>query len=134
MKFVKWIFRTAGVFGLLTMIPIIFAEKLIEQIMPPAVNHPEFFYGFVLLNICWQMLYLILSKDPLRYRMMILPAFLAKASAPLAIVWLVLQDRIPSQWMQTAIMDGAFALLFLVAFWITGRETRTENAKGFQYG
>jgi hypothetical protein len=129
MRFIKWIFRTAGIFGLLTMIPIIFAEKLIEQIMPPAVNHPEFFYGFVLLNLCWQVLYLFLSQDPLRFRPLMIPAFLAKVSAPLALGWLVLQGRISSQWMQTAILDGVFALLFLIALWITGREPRTEIAK-----
>ena len=48
MKLAKWTFRLAGIFGLIAMVPILFAEKLIAQIMPPAVNHPEFFYGFVI--------------------------------------------------------------------------------------
>jgi len=129
MNIAKWIFRIAGIYGLVVMIPIAFAEKLIEQIMPPAVNHPEFFYGFVLLNISWQVLYLILSRDPLRFRPLMVPAFIAKASAPLALGWLVMQGRIPSQWVTTAILDGVFALLFLIAYWITGSAPISDNTQ-----
>ena len=123
MKFAKWVFRTAGVFGLIVMLPMVFAEKLIEQVMPPAVNHPEFFYGFVILNICWQVLYIFLSRDPLRFRPLMIPAFFAKASGPVALIWLYLQGRISSQWITTTILDGVFAFLFLVAYWVTGKET-----------
>ena len=128
MKLAKWTFRTVGVFGLIVMIPMLFVENLIEQIMPPAVNHPEFFYGFVVLNICWQILYLFLAKDPIRFRPMMIPAFLAKASAPVALIWLYLQRRISSQWITTSIMDGVFAILFLVSYWATRHETENERA------
>ena len=128
MKLAKWTFRTAGVFGLIVMIPMLFVENLIEQIMPPPVNHPEFFYGFVVLNICWQILYLFLAKDPIRFRPMMIPAFLAKASAPVALIWLYLQRRISSQWITTSIMDGVFAILFLVSYWATRHETENERA------
>lgn len=127
MKLAKWTFRIAGAFGLLVMIPIAFAEKAIEQIMPPAVNHPEFFYGFVFLNICWQVLYLFLSTDPIRFRPMMVPSFLAKASGVIALTWLYLQGRISSQWTATIVMDGIFAILFLVAFWAV--DQRTHKSK-----
>lgn len=126
MKLAKWIFRVAGIFGLLVMAPMIFAEKAIEQMMPPAVNHPEFFYGFVLLNVCWQIMYLFLATDPVRYRPMMIPAFLAKATGVVALTWLSLQGRISSQWTVTIIMDGTFALLFLVAFWASRLENPEE--------
>jgi hypothetical protein len=128
MKIAKWIFRIAGIYGLVVMIPIAFSEKLIEQIMPPAVNHPEFFYGFVLLNISWQVLYLILARDPVQYRLMMLPAFLAKVSAPFALTLLVLQNRISTQWIPTAFIDGIFATLFVIAYWLTGRSCSGEEA------
>jgi hypothetical protein len=123
MKLARWTFRAAGVFGLIVMVPMLFAEKLIEQIMPPPVNHPEFFYGFVILNICWQILYLFLARDPIRFRLMMIPSFFAKASGPVALMGLYLQNRISSQWITTTILDGIFAMLFLVSFWVTGRET-----------
>ncbi|MGB2963010.1 MAG: hypothetical protein WBB69_03400 [Anaerolineales bacterium] len=123
MKLARWTFRTAGIFGLIVMVPLLFAEKLIVQIMPPVVNHPEFFYGFVILNICWQILYLFLSKDPVRFRPIMIPSFFAKASGPVALMWLYFQGRISRQWITTTILDGVFAILFLISFWLTGQET-----------
>jgi hypothetical protein len=127
MKLAKWIFVVAGIFGVLVTIPMALSEKAIEQIMPPAVNHPEFFYGFVLLNACWQVLYLFLSTDPIRYRPMMIPSFLAKASGVVALTWLYLQGRISNQWAVTVIVDGIWALLFLLAFWRAGREPKRSE-------
>ena len=110
MKLAKWIFLIAGIIGLLSMIPLAFAEKAM------AVKQPEYYYGFVLLNICWQILYLILSSDVNRYRPMMIPAFLAKASGTIALTWLYLAGRVSSQWIAIGIADGVFAVLFLVAF------------------
>ncbi len=129
MKFTKLIFRIAGTFGLLVMLPMIFAEKAIDQMMPPAVNHPEFFYGFVLLNMCWQILYLFLAADPIRYRPMMIPSFLAKATGVVALTWLMLQGRISGQWIVTIFLDGTFAILFMIAFWIVGQRSR-KNPRG----
>jgi hypothetical protein len=119
MKLAKWVYRTAGIFGLIVMVPMLFIERFIEKIMPPAVNHPEFFYGFVILNICWQILYLFLARDPARFRLLMIPSFFAKASGPVALLWLYFQGRVSEQWIITTIMDGLFAVLFLVAFWVT---------------
>ncbi len=55
MKFAKWIFLIAGILGLLSTIPLVFAEKVM------GVKQPEFYYGFVCLDVCWQILYLFLS-------------------------------------------------------------------------
>ena len=132
MKLAKWIFLIAGIFGLLVTAPMALAEKAIEQIMPPAVNHPEFFYGFVSLNACWQVLYLFLSTDPIRYRAMMVPSFLAKASGVIALTWLYLQKRISNQWTVTVIVDGIWAILFLVAFWATGRGSRGRQVRAVQ--
>jgi|SRR5579872_615904 len=41
---------------------------------PPAITHPEYFYGFLGGALAWQFLFLVLSTDPVRYRPMILPA------------------------------------------------------------
>ena len=126
MKLAKWIFLIAGIFGLLVTIPLAFTESVLEQVLPPRVNHPEFFYGFVFLNMCWQVLYLFLSKNPVRFRPMMIPAFLAKASGTLALTWLYMQGRVSTQWITVATVDGIFAILFLVAFWAAGREPNTN--------
>lgn len=81
---------------------------------------PEFYYGFVLLNIGWQILYLFLASDPVRFRPIMLPAFFAKASAPVALWRLFLTGRISADWVNTTYLDGVFAVLFLVSYWLTG--------------
>jgi hypothetical protein len=60
MKFARWIFLVAGIFGLLVTVPLAFAEKVVE------VKQPEFYYGFVFQDICWQILYLFVSSNPVR--------------------------------------------------------------------
>src|SRR5512143_1523676 len=92
MRLARWIFLLAGTFGLLSTIPLAFAEKVME------VKQPEFYYGFVFLNICWQLLYLFLSSNPVRYRPMMVPAFLAKGSGTIALTWLYLLGRVSTQW------------------------------------
>ena len=118
MKIAKRIFLIAGIFGLLSTIPLAFAENIME------VEQPEFYYGFVFLDICWQILYLVLSLDPVRYRPMMIPAFLAKGSGIVALTWLYLIGRVASQWVAIGAVDGIFAILFLVAFLATRSESK----------
>ena len=118
MKIAKWFFLIAGIFGLLFTIPLAFTENLME------VKQPEFYYGFVFLDICWQILYLVLSTDPVRYRPMMIPAILAKGSGTVALTWLYLIGRVSSQWIAIGALDGIFAILFLIAFLATRSESK----------
>ena len=117
MKFARWIFLIAGALGLLSTVPLVFAEKTL------GVEKPEFFYGFVFLNLCWQIAYLLLSSDVIRFRPMMIPAFLAKASGTAALTWLYLLKRVSVQWAAIGAVDGVFAALFLAAYLATGRES-----------
>ena len=118
MKPAKWIFLISGVLGLLSTVPLAFAEKVM------AVKQPEFYYGFVFLDIAWQILYLFIFLDPVRYRPMMIPAFLAKSSGTVALTWLYLLGRVPSQWIAIGTVDGVFAVMFLVAYWATRNDSR----------
>jgi hypothetical protein len=40
----------------------------IGQDQPPAITHPEFYYGFVGVATTWQVTFLIIRRDPKRYR------------------------------------------------------------------
>jgi hypothetical protein len=122
MRPAKWIFLIAGILGLLSTIPLVFAEKVME------VKQPEFYYGFVFLDICWQILYLFLSSDPVRYRAMMIPAILAKGSGTVALTWLYLLGRVSGQWIAVGTVDGVFAVLFLFAFWATRGESKERVA------
>ena len=123
MKMAKWIFLIAGIFGLLSTIPLAFAENIMK------VTQPEYYYGFVFLDICWQILYLVLASDPVRYRPMMIPAFLAKGSGTVALTWLYLIGRVSSQWVAIGAVDGIFAILFIVVFLATRSESKKHYNK-----
>jgi hypothetical protein len=74
MKFAKTVFLVAGIYGVLILAPIYSMEGKIGGDTPPAITHPEYFYGFLGAGLAWQILFFVLSKDSVRYRaMMLLP-------------------------------------------------------------
>src|SRR5262249_1214542 len=86
---------------------------------PPAINRPEFYYGFAGVTLAWQLMYLLIGTDPARYRLPMLVASLAKASWALAVVVLYLQERVAGWWVAAAAMDGICVVLFVIAFFLT---------------
>jgi hypothetical protein len=54
MKFAKYVFNIAGVYGLIVLTPQYFVERQIGVDYPPAITHPEYFYGFVGVAVSWQ--------------------------------------------------------------------------------
>ena len=122
MKFARWVFLIAGILGLLSTIPLAFTERMM------GVKQPEFYYGFVFLDICWQIVYLVLSSDTIRYRPVMMPAFLAKGSGTVALTWLYLLGRVSNQWIAIGAVDGVFAALFLIAFLVTRGQYKKQAA------
>src|SRR5579864_4227759 len=93
MRFAKIVFLVAGIYGVLILTPMYFMEGKIGRDVPPAITHPEYFYGFLGGALAWQFLFLVLSRD-LRHRAMIPPCVLEKVSYGIALVVLSSQHRI----------------------------------------
>jgi hypothetical protein len=121
MAFAKWVFRIAGIYGLIVLTPMYFTESQVSRDFPPAITHPEYYYGFIGVALAWQVVFLIVSMDPVRYRMMMLPAILEKATYGIAVLWLFAQQRVAGLALGAAMVDSILGVLFLVAFWRTGR-------------
>ncbi|HEY4387193.1 MAG TPA: hypothetical protein VGN34_22280, partial [Ktedonobacteraceae bacterium] len=68
MKFAKIVFLVAGIYGILVVAPLFVTEGVVNATQPPAITHPEYYYGFACVTLVWQILFLVLSSDPLRYR------------------------------------------------------------------
>jgi hypothetical protein len=119
MKFAKAVFFIAGVYGLLVLAPIYFMEGTINQRTPPAITHPEYFYGFLGAGLAWQVLFLVLATDPVRHRPMILPSVLEKVSYGVALIVLSAQHRLPLSVLAIGSIDWLFAFLFLAAYFKT---------------
>lgn len=116
MRFAKVVFLVAGIEGLLILLPMYFLEDKIERETPPAITHPEYFYGFLAVALAWQVLFLVLSRDPVRYRAMILPCILEKVGWGTTLVILFLQGRLPLSAFAIGSVDWIFAFLFLAAY------------------
>jgi hypothetical protein len=51
MKFARLTFLLAGIWGIVVLGPLYFLENFIGARHPPAITHPEYFYGFVGLGL-----------------------------------------------------------------------------------
>ena len=116
MNFAKRLFLIAGIYGLIVLVPQFFTEAETGRDFPPAITHPEYYYGFVGAAVAWQVLYLILAKDPVRYRPMMILGALAKASFGFAVVALYLQQRVSTLVLCFATVDLILGALFVVAY------------------
>ena len=116
MKFAKRLFLLAGIYGLVVLLPQYFLEAKTGQDFPPPITHPEYYYGFIGVAVACQVLFLIIARDPVRYRQMMIPAMLEKASFGVACVILFLLGRVSSFLLGFAIVDLILGLLFLVAY------------------
>lgn len=119
MKLAKIVFRIAGIWGLLVITPLYFLFDLIGQKDPPAITHPGFFYGFTGLALSWQIAFLFISTDPLRFRPLMLPSVLEKFTYAAAIIVLVLQNRTHPSDLLFAATDVLLGLLFVFAYFKT---------------
>jgi hypothetical protein len=119
MKFAKIVFLIAGVYGLLVLTPMYFLEAKVGRDVPPAITHPEYFYGFVGVGLAWQVLFLLLSTDPVRYRAIILPSILEKISFGIALIVLMAQGLVPASTVAVGSVDWVWAFLFLAAYFTT---------------
>jgi hypothetical protein len=122
MKFAKRVFLVAGIYGVIVLAPQYFMEAKISAENPPAITHPEYFYGFIGVGLAWQMLFLVIAYDPIRYRLAMLPATLEKVTFVSATVVLYFQHRLAHQVMIFGLIDLTFAALFIVAFTVTRKQ------------
>jgi hypothetical protein len=97
------------------MTPFLFLER---QIAAPAaqLSHPEYFYGFVLLAIACQVMFLIVARDPVRLRPAMIFCVLEKFPFALTVPVLVMQGRVQAPVAGFAGMDFLWGLLFVIAY------------------
>ena len=121
MRFAKLTFRFAGIWGLAVIIPMYFLYNFIGRQDPPALSHPHFYFGWLGVTVAWQVLFLILSSDPVRYRPMMLAASLEKVGFVLAVCVLLALKMVNNQEAMTALPDAFWMVLFVVAYRKTPR-------------
>jgi hypothetical protein len=116
MKFAQRLFLIAAIYGIVGLVPQYFLEAKIGRDTPPPITHPEFFYGFIGVALAFQFLFLIIARDPQRYRLAMLPGALEKLGFGGAAIALYLQGRLAAQGLVFGIVDLVFVALFMEAF------------------
>lgn|SRR5580700_11139529 len=119
MKFARITFYIAFIWGLLILTPLLFMFDLISRQDPPPITHPAFYYGFVTAGLAWQFVFLVIARDPARFRPLMLPSVLEKFGYAAALSVLYLQHRIHPQDAAFAAVDACFGILFLTAYFRT---------------
>lgn len=115
--FAKRVFFWAGVYGLIVLLPQYFMEQQIGLDYPPAITHPEHFYGFIGLAVAWQLAFLAIARDPVRLRPVMLVAVVEKYSFAIPTAVLLYHGRAPLALAPLAAIDAILGVLFLVSYW-----------------
>ena len=116
MIFARRVFLIAAIYGVIVLLPQYFLEAKIGLDTPPPITHPEYFYGFIGVALAWQVVFLLISRDPIRYRPLMLAAVIEKASFGLAAVALYVSGRLSSQMLAAGLLDLILGALFIASY------------------
>ncbi len=128
MKFAKYVFLIAGIYGLLITFPLYFMEARMSTDYPPAMNHPEYYYSFIGVTVVWQVLFLFISRNPIRFRPVMIFCSLEKTSLIPTFLILSPCELFPQFWISLMVIDLAFGVLFFISYVRTKSADTTDLA------
>ena len=113
--FARRVFLIAGIYGLIVLPPQYFLEQQIGRDYPPAITHPEHFYGFIGVALAWQLAFLVIARDVVRFRPLMIPAIVEKLSFGIAALVLFALGRIPGVLLGFGLIDLLLAVMFAIS-------------------
>ena len=116
MRFARWTFGLAALWGVIVVGPLYFLESQIAESAPPAITHPEYYYGFIGTVLAWQIVYALIATDPMRYRPIMLIGALGKLAFFAACLALYLLGRADPVLPLATAPDLLLAILFCIAW------------------
>jgi hypothetical protein len=66
--------------------------------------------------VAWQIVFLLISRDPVRYRPVMLVAVIEKASFAVPSIALYLSERLSAQMLVAGMIDLVLGVLFVLAY------------------
>jgi hypothetical protein len=118
--FAKVVFTIAGIWGILIMTPLYFTFDAVGRAYPPPITHPDLYYGFIGVTLAWQIAFLVIATDPVRYRTIMLAGILEKFLYVTTMIVLFFRGYLqPGQATVIIVPDGTLGLLFVAAFFRT---------------
>jgi hypothetical protein len=120
MRFARVVFTVAGIWGILIMTPLYFALDAVNRAYPPPITHPDLYYGFIDVTLAWQIAFLVIARNPVRYRTIMLAGILEKTLYVTTMVALCVHGQLqPGQAAVVIVPDGTLGVLFIAAFFRT---------------
>jgi hypothetical protein len=95
---------------------------------PPAITHPDFYYGFVGIGLAWQVAFLMIGRDPLRFRPLMIAAMFEKFSYVLTVSVLYAQGRLAAGQAVVIWPDLLLGILFVAAYLKTSPSQESKKA------
>ena len=115
MKFTKIVYGIAAAYGFISLLPLYFLIGRVGHDAPPPITHPEFYYGFLGVTLLWQIVFVLIARDPLRYRPIMPLAILEKFVYSVPVFMLFLTGS-SFQHCAVFIADPIFGILFIIAY------------------
>jgi hypothetical protein len=120
MSFCRWVFRISAIYGVIVLVPLYFLESKISA-DNASILHPEYFYGFIGTALSAQILFFVISQDPVGLRRAI-PACVAEKLAFAIPVWLLWSaSRVGQDLLLFGSIDLLWAALFTLSYFRLGR-------------
>lgn len=129
-RFARRVFTVAGIYGLIVMLPQYFLAARISHDTPPAITHLEYFYGFIGVVVAWQLVFLLIGRDPERYRPLMLPAVLEKLAFGVPVIILYAQGQLPGSVLFFGLLDLTLGALFVASWRLTSDAAQPVPALG----
>lgn len=115
-RFARNVFYAASIYGLVSLPPQYFMERRIGLDRPPAITHPEYFYGFLGVACAWQLAFAAIARSPLRLRPLMPAAIVEKISFALPVFYLCAQGRVELILVPFACIDLLLGTLFTISY------------------
>ena len=116
-RFARVVFTIAGIWGILIMTPLYFTLDAVNRAYPPPITHPDLYFGFIDVTLAWQVAFLVIGRNPVRHRTIMLAGILEKALYVTTMTVLYLQGHLVlGQAAVVIVPDGTLGLLFIAAF------------------
>ena len=110
--FARRVFLVAGLYGIVALAP----QYFVELGLPTLIERPEHFYGFIGVALAWQVIFLIVASDVMRYRPLMLAGVLEKLSFGAAVAMLYSVERVSIGVLLAGTVDLVLGALFVAAF------------------
>ena len=129
MKFARIVYGIAAAYGFIALLPLYFLLEKVGRDAPPAITHPEFYYGFLGVAFLWQFVFVMITKSPFQYRSLMPLTILEKFVYTVPVLLLYFGGRVHGSIMRSSLVDPIFGVLFIIAYFRTA-STERSKARG----